>query len=71
MARENEVIFLVVESPEGGYEARALGHDIFTEADDFEQLKSAVVDAVRCHFEEPDRPKLIRLHLTKDEVLTV
>jgi hypothetical protein len=27
-----EIIFLVEESPEGGYEARALGYSIFSEA---------------------------------------
>jgi len=65
----NEIIFLVEESPEGGYEARALGHAIFTEADTFEQLKQMAQDAVRCHFEEDARPALIRLHLEKDEVI--
>ena len=34
-----EIIFQVIPSPEGGYEARALGYSIFTEADDWQQLK--------------------------------
>jgi len=38
---EKEIIFLVEEAPEGGYEARALGHSIFTEADTFEELNGA------------------------------
>jgi len=54
MARE--IIFLVEEAPEGGYQARALGHSIFTEADDFEQLKVMALDAVICHF-----PDIIQL----------
>jgi hypothetical protein len=29
----NEIIFVVEDSHEGGYEARALGHSIFTYAD--------------------------------------
>jgi hypothetical protein len=29
----DEIIFLVQESPEGGYEAQALGEAIFTEAE--------------------------------------
>ena len=66
-----EIIFVVEESPEGGYEARALGHSIFTEADDYEQLKQMVLDAVRCHFEPAEMPALIRLHLTRDEVIAV
>ena len=36
---DSEIIFAVEESPEGGYEAKALGHPIFTQADDLEQLK--------------------------------
>lgn len=47
----NEIIFLVEESPEGGYTARALGQSIFTEADDLESLNAQVRDAVRCHFD--------------------
>lgn len=47
---EKEIIFSIEESKEGGYEARALGHSIFTEADDLEELKTAIIDAVKCHF---------------------
>ncbi len=68
---EKEIIFTVEESPEGGYEARALGFSIFTEADTFEELKKAVQDAVVCHFEEAERPKIIRLHIVKEELLAV
>ncbi len=67
----NEIIFLVEEAPEGGYTARALGHSIFTEADSWEELKEAVQDAVRTHFEEPERPAIIRLHAVREEVLPV
>jgi hypothetical protein len=66
---ESEIIFAVSESPEGGYEARALGHSIFTQADTMEELKTMVQDAVRCHFEPPNVPAMIRLHLVKDEVI--
>jgi hypothetical protein len=64
-----EVLFIVEEAPEGGYTARAVGASIFTEADDLEQLRMAVRDAVRCHFEEAGQPKAIRLHLVHDEVI--
>jgi hypothetical protein len=58
---DQEIIFLVEESPEGGYEARALGHSIFTEADTYDDLKKMVQDAVNCHFEPGQRP-LVALH---------
>jgi hypothetical protein len=64
-----EIIFMVQESAEGGFEARALGHSIFTQADTIETLRDMVRDAVRCHFEEHDRPKVIRLHFVRDEVM--
>ena len=66
---ESEIIFVVAESPEGGYEARALGHSIYTEAGTLEELRDMVRDAVRCHFDETERPRIIRLHLVKDEVI--
>ena len=68
---EKEIIFVVEESAEGGYEAKALGHSIFTEGETYEELKQMVQDAVKCHFEEAVRPKIIRLHMVKDELLTV
>jgi hypothetical protein len=67
-----EIVFVVEEAAEGGYTARALGASIITEADDLEGLRRQVIDAVRCHFaESPRSPRLIRLHLVKDEVIVV
>jgi hypothetical protein len=67
----NEIIFVVEESPEGGFTARALGQSIFTEADDFAALGENVRDAVRCHFEEHEMPHVVRLHFTREQVLAV
>jgi hypothetical protein len=64
-----ELIFLVEEAPEGGYTARALGASIFTEAEDMSDLREQVRDAVRCHFEEGQGPRVIRLHFVKEEVI--
>jgi len=65
-----ELVFLVEEAPEGGYTARGLGAPVFTEADTLEELREAVRDAVRCHFDPGTEPKLVRLHLVREEVLT-
>ena len=65
----NEIIFLVSDSPEGGFEARALGHSIYTEADTPDELRAMVRDAVAVHFDEADRPGVIRLHFVREEVL--
>lgn len=66
---DQEIIFVVEESPEGGYDARALGHSIFTQAENLEDLRSMVRDAVACHFDAGTKPSVIRLHLVKDEVI--
>lgn len=65
----NEIIFLISESPEGGFEARALGHSIYTEADSVDDLRQMVRDAVGVHFDDADRPGVIRLHFVREEVL--
>ena len=65
----DELIFMVENAPEGGYTARALGASIFAEADDLENLRQEVRDAVRCHFEEGQGPKVIRLHFVHEEVI--
>ena len=67
----NEIIFVVEESLDGGYEAKALGHSIFTQAETMEELKKVVKDAIRCHFEEDAMPRIIRLHQVKEEVLSL
>ena len=48
--KASEVIFEVREASEGGYDARALGHSIFTQGDDWEDLKVMAGEAVLCHF---------------------
>ncbi len=65
---KNEILFLVQESLEGGYEARAMSHSIFTEADTLDELKFMIKDAIECHFDEFERPAIIRLHHVREEV---
>jgi hypothetical protein len=65
-----EIVFLVEDDPEEGYTARALGESIFTQADDLKILREMVCDAVHCHFpDQQSRPKIIRLHIVRDEVI--
>jgi hypothetical protein len=66
-----EIIFAVEESPEGGYEARALSAPIFTGADTLDELRTMVRDAVECHFEVGERPHVIRLHFVRDELFAI
>lgn len=64
-----EIIFLIEESPEGGYIAKALGESIFTQAETLAKLHENVRDAVQCHFDEGKGPKVIRLHFVREEVI--
>ncbi len=64
-----EIVFLVEEAPEGGFTAKALGYSIFTEADSWDELRESIRDAVICHFDEGETPRVIRLHYVRDEVL--
>jgi len=50
----SEIKFLIEESIDGGYEAKALGYSIYTEAEDLDELRDAIRDAVKCHFEEEE-----------------
>ncbi len=64
----SEIVFQVWDSPDRGYEARAVGHSIFTEADDWEHLKFMLRDAVQCHFDDGEAPQSIRIHLGQAEL---
>ena len=65
-----EIVFIVESAPEGGFIARALGESIFTEADTEAELRVAVQGAVHCHFDEDKSPKVIRLHVGREVLLT-
>jgi len=68
---QNEIIFIVTESLDGGYEAQAAGHSIFTQCDEYSELAETLRDSVKCHFGEGKQPSLIRMHFVKDEVIAV
>ena len=57
-----EIIFEVTEAVNGGFDARALGYSIFTQGDDWADLKAMVKDAVACHFGDAGELKVVRLH---------
>ena len=68
----NEIIFMIEESPEGGYTAEGLGHSIYTDGETESELKENILDAVKCHFDNiASCPKVIRLHFVKEETLAL
>ena len=66
-----EIIFEVSEDElDGGYSASALGFGIHTQGDTIQDLHRNVREAVDCYFDEGmERPRLIRLHYVRDEIL--
>lgn len=67
-----ELIFEIRDAEEGGFFARALGHPIFTEAENWDDLPANVLEAVALHFEDaPTRPRLVQMHYVKDELIPV
>jgi len=67
----SEIIFDVREDEsDGGYTATALGYGIHTQAETLEELRAMVKDAVACYFDETmEAPKIIRLHIVREEIL--
>jgi hypothetical protein len=63
-----EIIFEFERSPEGGYEASALGYSIYTEAETLAGLRQMARDAVNCHFDGESNPSVIRFHRQLFEV---
>jgi len=59
----NEIIFSITESLDGGYEAQAIGHSIYTQCDEYNELPQILRDAVKCHFDEDKMPSFIRMLL--------
>jgi hypothetical protein len=54
-----ELVFEARDAEEGGYQARALGHSLLTEADTCEELRANMLEATSLHFDEEwMRPRL-------------
>ncbi len=69
--KTKEIIFIVNESLDGGYEAKAVGYPIFTEAENEESIKKNITEAVRCHFDESELPSLINIRFQREEVISL
>jgi predicted RNase H-like HicB family nuclease len=66
----HELVFEVTQEPDGGFAAECLTESIFTQADNWEELRRNAKEAVAAYyFDRTERPALIRLHLVRDEVL--
>lgn len=69
--RETELVFSVTQDSDGGYVAECLTETIVTQGDTWEELREMVKDAVEGYFFDAPKPRSIRLHLVRDEVVSM
>ncbi len=69
--RMPELVFEVVQESDGGYCAECLTENIFTEGDTWEELRQNVIEATAAFYFDRPQPERIRLHLVRDEILSV
>jgi hypothetical protein len=71
MERMSELVFEVVQEADGGYCAECLTESIFTQADSWDELRRNVREAVTAFYFDGTAPASVRLHLVRDEILSV
>jgi predicted RNase H-like HicB family nuclease len=67
----SEIVFEVTEEAEGGYSAECLTENIFTQGETWDELRANVKEATEAYFYDRPKPKYIRLHLVRNEVLSM
>lgn len=58
----NELVFEVIQGADGGFCAQCLTENIFTQADNWDELRRNVLEAVHAFFFDATVPERIRLH---------
>ena len=66
-----ELLFEILQEQDGGYVAECLNEDIITEGDTWDELRKNVREAVSAFYFDSPAPVQVRLHLVRDEVLTL
>ncbi len=66
----SEIVFEVTREADGGFVAECLTESIVTQADNWEELRANVKDAIAAYsFDYPRCPSTIQLHMVRDEVM--
>ena len=66
-----ELVFEVTQEQDGGFVAECLSESILTQGDTWQELRANVRDAVSAFFFDGTAPEQVRLHLVRDEVITL
>ena len=67
----NEIVFEVTQEADGGFSAECLTESIFTQGDTWDELRANVKEAVEAFYFDRPKPTGVRLHLVRDEMLTL
>jgi hypothetical protein len=67
----SELVFDVMREETGGYAADCDSENMSIMADTWEDLRCNVKTAVERHFQDGPKPASIRLHLVRDEVISL
>lgn len=67
----SQLTFGVRQDPDGGFVAEALGENIFTQGDTWDELRANVQDAVEGFYFDSTAPPVVRLHFVRDELLKI
>ena len=70
-SKDIEIVFDVIQQQDGGFVADCLNEDIITQGDSWDELRNNVREAVHAFFFDSTLPTKIRLHMVRDEVLTL
>ena len=66
-----ELVFEVIQEDDGVFCAECLTENIVTQANTWDELRANVLEAVTAFYFDRPAPSKIRLHLVRDEVLSV
>lgn len=69
--RTSELIFEVTQEADGGFGAECLTESIFTQGEDWDELRRNVREAVEAFHFDRVAPPAIRLHLVRDELVAL
>ena len=67
----NEIVFEVTQEADGRFSAECLTESIFTQGNTWDELRANVKEAVEAFYFDSPKPAGVRLHLVRDEMLTL
>jgi hypothetical protein len=67
----NDLVFEITQEADGGFVAAAFGEGVVTQADNWDDLRANVLEAVKAFYFDRPAPKKIRLHWVRDELVAV